>query len=85
MPDAIDISLLIIAAGAWCLALVAGVALLRYRRQDISLLRLWFDGARWFRRDTFRPEAAPAWRLFIGGAIVFAVCLAIVAVRFAMR
>ena len=77
----LDIGLLVIAAGAWGVAIVAGFMLVRQRRAEISLWRLAFDGLRWFRRDTFRPEAAPTWRAFMAGWVVFMACVVAVALR----
>jgi hypothetical protein len=83
--DTVDRVLLGLAAAAWCVAVVAGLALIRYRRPDIPLLQLWFGGWRWFRRATFRPDATPLWRLFIGAACLFAAGMVIAGLRNAMR
>ena len=83
--DIVDRVLLGLAAAAWCVAVVTGLVLLRYRRADIPLLRLWFSGAWWFRRSTFRAEAVPLWRVFIGAAAVFAVGMVLAGLRNALR
>jgi hypothetical protein len=81
MDDPITVVLLVIGAAAWAVAIGAGLALARHRRADISLLRLWFDGLRWFKRDTFRPEAAPLWRVFVASWLVLLACFVGVALR----
>lgn len=73
-----------IALVAWAVAVVAGLMLIRHRRADISLLRLFFSGLVWFDRSTFRPEAAGIWRVFATAAAVFAGAIAAaVAISFA--
>jgi hypothetical protein len=82
VTGALDRGLLIVAAAAWVSAVVAGLLLLvRHRRAGLSLAPLWFDGARWFRRDTFAPEAAGLHRVFVAAAVVFALALVAVALR----
>jgi hypothetical protein len=81
MADAITIVFLVIAVAGWTVAIVAALALVPKRRADISLLRLCFDGMRWFKRDTFRPEAQPLWRAFLAGWLVFFAGLVAVALR----
>ena len=83
--DSLDVVLLAVGAAAWCTAVVTALFLARKRRADISLLRLWFDGARWYRRDTFRPEGMRLWRLFVGAGVVSATCLVIVGLRTVLR
>ena len=85
MVDDLDVGLLIVAVGAWGIAIFSGLTLLRRRRAGLSLLGLWFDGLRWFRRDTFRPEAATTWYVFIGGWAAFLACVVAVALRAALR
>lgn len=85
MDDPIAIALLVIAASAWCVAVFSALALVSKRRADISFMRLWFDGMRWFKRDTFRPEAAATWRLFIWGWVVFIACVIAVALYTIVR
>jgi len=83
--DSLDIVLLVVGAAAWCTAVVAALFLVRKRRADISLLRLWFDGASFYRRDTFRPEGLRLWRLFVGAAVVSGSCLVVVGLHTLLR
>ena len=83
--DSLDIGLLVAGAAAWCVAMVTALFLVRKRRADIPLWRMWLDGASWYRRDTFRPEGMTLWRVFVGAAIVSGSCLAIVALRTLLR
>ena len=80
-PDAITVALFIVGAIGWCIAMGAAIALVRKRRGDISLLRLWFDGMSWFRRDTFRPEGDRLWRVFVAGWLLCAAAFAGVVLR----
>jgi hypothetical protein len=62
-------------AVAACVYIVTGILLAFYRRRDLSLLRFWFNGWAWFSSSTFRPEARPLWRIFVGAFVVAMVSL----------
>jgi len=79
MDEPLLISLLILAAASWGVFIVAGIALVGKRSPDVSLFRLWFDGMRWFRPETFRPEARGLWYVFLGGFVAFFACILAVA------
>ena len=81
--NVVVVALGVVAAIAWGTAALAVIGLIRYRRPELSLGRLSVSGHLFFRRDTFRPEAAGLWRRMVTSACVFlctVIALAVLAI-----
>jgi hypothetical protein len=56
----------------WFCAVYYAWVLLRYRRADLSVSKLAFNGYLFFKADSFRPEGHPVHRRFMWAVLAFA-------------
>ncbi len=57
---------------SWFCAVYFALVLVRYRRADLSVSKLAFNGYLFFKADSFRPEGHPTHRRFLQAVMAFA-------------